>query len=196
MEIIGSNPKIIGANSGVRERDMISRDTYRRIKGYDREQLSGYVKELYRKAFNEGMAIGRQAAEKAERERKKQAIAAVAPERSSYQPFACWGRVHDTGTPLDGHLYLVSLWDWDKYEDFHLTSYGEHDDEAGTAMMQTLHDADEAFKDMPIEEFKELWDKEEYEAPGVYTIPLEKVTIVRIVTMEGFIAEAEGGAEE
>ncbi len=207
MEIIGSNPKIIGANSGVRERDLISRDTYRRIKNYDREQLSGYVKELYRKAFNEGMAIGRQAAERAERERKKQAVAAVAPERENYQPFVCWGTIHDTGTPLDGHLYLLSLWDWDKYEDFHLTSYGEHDDEAGTAMMQTLHDADEAFKDMPIEEFKELWDKEEYEAPGVYTIPLEKVTIVRIVAMEGFIAEAEakagateapaeGGAEE
>lgn len=188
MEIIGKGPQIIGAKNNIAEKDMISRDAYKRIKNYNRVELSGYVKNLYRKGFEAGMKIGEQEAERKAEARKKQAAAAIAPERTTYQPFCCWGRVHDTGTPLDGHLYLVSLWDWDKYEDFHLVSFGEHDDEAGEAMMKAMHDADDAYKDTPIEEFKELWDKGEYEAPGVYTIQLEKVEIVRIVTMEGYIA--------
>ena len=205
MEIIGNGPQIIGAKK-LADKDMISRDAYKRIKNYNRMELSGYVKNLYRSGFEAGVKIGQQEAERKEAAKKKQAAAAIAPERTTYQPFCCWGRVHDTDTPLDGHLYLVSLWDWDKYEDFHLVSYGEHDDEAGEAMIKAMHDADDAYKDTPIEEFKELWDKGEYEAPGVYTIPLEKVAIVRIVTMEGYIAKTdetaaedpaeEGGADE
>lgn len=195
MEIIGNKPRIIGADN-VKEKDMISREAYKRIKNYDRRELSGYVKNLYRKAFEAGMRIGKQEEERKAAAQKKQAAAAIAPERDTYQPFCCWGRVHDTGTPLDGHLYLVSLWDWDKYEDFHLVSYGEHDDEAGEAMMKAMHDADEIYQDTPIEEFKELWDKGEYEAPGVYTIQLEKVEIVRIVTMEGYIAKTDKAAAE
>ena len=62
--------------------------------------------------------------------------------------------------------------------------------------MKAMHDADDAYKDTPIEEFKELWDKGEYEAPGVYTIQLEKVEIVRIVTMEGYIAKTDEAAAE
>ena len=195
MEIIGNGPQIIGAKK-LAEKDMISRDAYKRIKNYNRTELSGYVKNLYRSGFKAGVKIGQQEAERKEAAKKKQAAAAIAPERQTYQPFCCWGRVHDTGTPLDGHLYLVSLWDWDKYEDFHLVSYGEHDDEAGEAMMKAMHDADDAYKDTPIEEFKELWDKGEYEAPGVYTIQLEKVEIVRIVTMEGYIAKTDEAAAE
>ena len=195
MEIIGNGPQIIGAKK-LADKDMISRDAYKRIKNYNRTELSGYVKNLYRSGFEAGVKIGQQEAERKEAAKKKQAAAAIAPERQTYQPFCCWGRVHDTGTPLDGHLYLVSLWDWDKYEDFHLVSYGEHDDEAGEAMMKAMHDADDAYKDTPIEEFKELWDKGEYEAPGVYTIQLEKVEIVRIVTMEGYITKTDEAAAE
>lgn len=194
MEIIGSKPRIIGADD-VKEKDMISREAYRRIKNYDRRELSGYVKNLYRKAFEDGMRIERQEEERKAAAQKKQAEAAIAPERPTYQPFCCWGRVHDTGTPLDSHLYLLSLWDWDKYEDWHLVSYGEHDDEAGEAMMKAMHDADETYKDTPIEEFKELWDKGEYEAPGVYTIQLEKVEIVKIVAMEGAIEKKDETGE-
>ena len=196
MEIIGNGPQIIGAKDNLKEKDLISREAYKRIKNYNRMELSGYVKNLYRSGFEAGVKIGQQEAERKEAAKKKQAAAAIAPERQTYQPFCCWGRVHDTGTPLDGHLYLVSLWDWDKYEDFHLVSYGEHDDEAGEAMMKAMHDADDAYKDTPIEEFKELWDKGEYEAPGVYTIQLEKVEIVRIVTMEGYIAKTDEAAAE
>lgn len=194
MEIIGNGPQIIGANN-LKEKDMISREAYKRIKSYNRTELSGYVKNLYRSGFEAGMKIGKQEAKRQEAAKKKQAAAATAPERETYQPFCCWGRVHDTGTPLDGHLYLLSLWDWDEYEDFHLVSFGEHDDEAGEAMMKAMHDADDAYKDTPIEEFKELWDKGEYEAPGVYTIQLEKVEIVKIVAMEGYIAKDEAAAE-
>lgn len=195
MEIIGSKPRIIGADD-VKEKDMISREAYRRIKNYDRRELSGYVKNLYRKAFEDGMRIGRQEEERKAAAQKKQAAAAIAPERDTYQPFCCWGRVHDTGTPLDGHLYLLSLWDWDHYEDWHLVSYGEHDDEAGEAMMKAMHDADETYQDTPLEEFKEIWDKGEYEAPGVYTIQLEKVEVVRIVSMEGYIGPKEAEKPE
>lgn len=203
MEIIGKGPQIIGAKDNLKEKDLISREAYKRIKNYDRRELSGYVKNLFRSGFERGMKVGEQEAERKAAAKRKQAEAAIAPERTTYQPFCCWGRVHDTGTPLDGHLYLLSLWDWDKYEDWHLVTYGEHDDEAGEAMMKAMHEADEAYKDTPIEEFKELWDKGEYEAPGVYTIQLEKVEIVKIVAMEGTIEKkdetgepAEGAAAE
>lgn len=196
MEIIGKGPQIIGAKDNLKEKDLISREAYKRIKNYDRRELSGYVKNLFRSGFERGMKVGEQEAERKAEAKRKQAAAAIAPERTTYQPFCCWGRVHDTDTPLDGHLYLVSLWDWDKYEDFHLVSYGEHDNEAGEAMMKAMHDADDAYKDTPIEEFKELWDKGEYEAPGVYTIPLEKVAIVRIVTMEGMVEPKEDAEKE
>lgn len=55
------------------------------------------------------MKVGEQEAERKAEAKRKQAAAAIAPERTTYQPFCCWGRVHDTDTPLDGHLYLVSL---------------------------------------------------------------------------------------
>lgn len=196
MEIIGKGPQIIGAKDNLKEKDLISREAYKRIKNYDRRELSGYVKNLFRSGFERGMKVGEQEAERKAEAKRKQAAAAIAPERTTYQPFCCWGRVHDTDTPLDGHLYLLSLWDWDKYEDFHLVSYGEHDNEAGEAMMKAMHDADDAYKDTPIEEFKELWDKGEYEAPGVYTIQLEKVAIVRIVTMEGMVEPKEDAKKE
>lgn len=57
--------------------------------------------------------------------------------------------------------------------------------------MKAMHDADETYQDTPLEEFKEIWDKGEYEAPGVYTIQLEKVEVVKIVSMEGYIGPKE-----
>ena len=50
MEIIGNGPRIIGANN-IKEKDMISRETYKRIKNYNRTELSGYVKNLFRSGF-------------------------------------------------------------------------------------------------------------------------------------------------
>ena len=192
------NNNILGGGN-LQEKDLISRDTYRRVKNYDRTQLSNYLKNLYHKAMSEGFKIGEKQgirkAEQAAKAKKQQADAGKAPERPRYQPFTCWGMVHDTGTKLDGHLYLVTLWDWDNYEDFHLVSFGEHDDEAERGMMETLHDADECYADMPLEEFEQLWKAGEYEAPGVYTIPLDKVSITKIVVMEGSEPEADQAPE-
>lgn len=53
------------------QKDIISRDTYKRIKHYDREQLSGYLKALYHKAFGEGYKLGKLAAGKQDQKEKE-----------------------------------------------------------------------------------------------------------------------------
>ena len=166
------------------QKDLISRETYRRIKQYNREQLSGYIKNLNTKAMQDGYALGKTAAEKNEKIRQKQIKSVKDSSRENYQPFTCWGSIHDTGTQLDGHTYLLTLWDWDNYAEYHLGGAGEKDHEAERALMLAMHDADDEYKDMPIDEFEKLWKDGEYTPPGIYAIALENATIKSIVCME------------
>ena len=169
MEIIGKDPRIIGAKKEtVRERDLISRDTYRRAKNYNREEMSGWVKAIYRKAFESGVQVGKiQAETEATKKRLAAEKARITPDKH-YQPFTVWGVADGTGTPLDGLCLLYSLWNWDGYEAFHLSGAADDDEAGGAAIMKTMHDAGD------------------YDAPGAYTVEINRVRIIEVVCMEGY----------
>ena len=52
--------------------------------------------------------------------------------------------------------------------------------------MKTMHDADDAYSDMPLDEFKKIWDAGDYDAPGAYTVEINHVRIIEVVCMEGY----------
>lgn len=189
MEIIGKAPMIIGAHKeNVRERDLLSRQKYKQVKAYDREQLSGWVKGIYRKAFESGLEVGKaQAAAAAEKKRLAAEKARGASEDKRYQPFTVWGIAEDTGTPLDGMRLLYTLRNWDDYETFHLSGSAKDDKAGDEAIMKTMHDADESYADMPLEDFRKIWDAGDYDPPGAYTVDVSKVRITEVVSMEAYV---------
>lgn len=188
MGIIGKDPLIIGGEKKdiLREKDLISREKYRQVKNYNREQLSGWVKAIYRKAFESGVQVGKiQAETEATKKRLAAEKARITPDKR-YQPFTVWGVADGTGTPLDGLCLLYTLWNWDGYDCFHLSGAADDDEAGAAAIMKTMHDADDAYSDMPIEEFKKIWDAGDYDAPGAYTVEINHVRIIEVVCMEGY----------
>ncbi|HCL03791.1 MAG TPA: hypothetical protein DHW61_15530 [Lachnoclostridium phytofermentans] len=91
------------------------------------------------------------------------------------------GIIHDTGLPIDGHTLLLSLWDWDNYESYHLSGWGE---EAEEAVMETMHQETEGYNHIPLDEFKRIWIADKYEPDGVYCIPIDKVKVVQVMCEE------------
>lgn len=55
--------------------------------------------------------------------------------RSVYRPKMVEGKISNTGWPIDGHTLILSLWDYDNYEDWHLSDWP---DEADQAVMETM----------------------------------------------------------
>lgn len=163
-----------------KEDRLIPRETYKRVKHMDRTEMSDYLSNVYMK----GITTGYNAGKRTPATNKEQAAEAKAPKRPHYQPITVWGRVHDTGRSIDGFRYMLSLWDYDKFEDFHMVGWLDKDEEAERALMTSMHDTDETYADMPMDEFEKLWKAGEYEAPGVYTVPLVNVTIDRVVSGE------------
>lgn len=103
-------------------------------------------------------------------------------ERISYRPKVVEGKISGTGWPIDGHTLILSLWDYDNYEDWHLSGYP---DEADQAVMETMFITETAaglgMYDT-LEEFEEHWD--EWEPEGVFCIPLENVEVLKVVQEE------------
>lgn len=99
-----------------------------------------------------------------------------------YRPMVIEGQIHDTGWPIDGHKVMLSSWDYDNHESWHLDYWKNKDDRAvmetmyitETAAGMCLHDT--------LKEFAEHW--EEWEPEGVFCIPTDKVKIIRILQKE------------
>lgn len=107
---------------------------------------------------------------------------------NGYKPEIVEGIIKDTGWPIDGHKLILSLWDYDNHEDFHLTDWP---DEADKAVMETMFvtetEAGMCLCDT-LEEFADEW--EEWEPQGTFCIPLDKVEVVRVIQEEaGYAAE-------
>lgn len=98
-----------------------------------------------------------------------------------YKPKTVWGIVKNTKTPLDGLKLILTQWDYDNYENWHLTSWLKEDD---YKVMQTMHNDDELYANMPIEEFEVIWKSGEYEPPGSYCFELDAVDVVEIINEE------------
>lgn len=101
---------------------------------------------------------------------------------SNYKPKVIEGKISGTDWPIDGHTLRLSLWDYDKYERYHLYGWSV---EAEQAVMETMFvtetEAGLCLYDT-LEEFAEHW--EEWEPEGSFSIPLENVNVLTIIQEE------------
>ena len=99
-----------------------------------------------------------------------------------YKPEIVEGIVKGTGWAIDGKILVLSLWDYDNHESWHLYRWP---DEADRAVMETMF-ATETEAGMclydTLEEFAEHW--KEWEPECCFCIPLENVDVVRIIQEE------------
>ncbi len=99
-----------------------------------------------------------------------------------YKPKIVEGIVKGTGWAIDGKTLVLSLWDYDNHESWHLYGWP---DEAGRAVMETMFITETAagmclYETM--EEFAEQW--KDWEPEGSFCIPLENVEVIRVIQEE------------
>ncbi|MEY8327333.1 hypothetical protein AALB47_26120 [Lachnospiraceae bacterium 54-11] len=101
---------------------------------------------------------------------------------SDYKPKVIEGKISGTGWPIDGHTLILSLWEYDHYESWHLYSWSS---DAEQAVMETMFitemKAGLGLYDT-LEEFAEHW--KEWEPEGVFCIPLENVKVLEVIQEE------------
>ncbi len=101
-----------------------------------------------------------------------------------YLPKIIRGKVKDTGYPIDGRELLLTKWDYDNYENYHLCFWSEEDDEA---VMLTIYQSEEkaglCVYDT-LEDFKRAWKAGEYEPDGVFCLALDQVDVLEIIAEE------------
>lgn len=99
-----------------------------------------------------------------------------------YEPKIVIGKVSNTGWPIDGHTLVLSLWDYDDHESWHLFDWSNDDDQVlmGT-MFITETKAGMCLYDT-LDEFAEHWD--EWEPQGVFCIPLDNVEVLEVIQEE------------
>lgn len=100
---------------------------------------------------------------------------------SHYKPKTVWGIVKNTGTPLDGLKLVLTQWEYDNHGSWHLSGWNDPED---SAVMRTMHDTDELYSDMPIDDFEKLWKSKEYEPEGSFCLELDQVEIVEVINEE------------
>lgn len=101
-----------------------------------------------------------------------------------YQPKLIRGRVKDTGYPIDGRELLLSLWDYDNYESYHLGGWRDDDDEA---VMLTIHKSEEEAGLCvynTLEDFAEAWEAGEYEPEGTFCLAPDHVDVLEVIQEE------------
>ncbi|NBH27644.1 hypothetical protein D3Z60_18145 [Lachnospiraceae bacterium] len=99
-----------------------------------------------------------------------------------YKPEIVEGKVNGTGWPIDGQVLILTSWDHDNHESWHLYKWP---DEADRAVMETMFVTEtEAGMCLynTLEEFAENWN--EWEPEGSFCIPLENVEIVKVIQEE------------
>lgn len=101
-----------------------------------------------------------------------------------YQPKIIRGRVKETGYPIDGRALIFSLWDYDNYENFHLSGWRDDDDET---VMLTIHQSEEkaglCVYDT-FEDFVKAWRTGEYEAECSFCLAPENIDVLEIIQEE------------
>lgn len=101
---------------------------------------------------------------------------------SKYKPKVIEGKVNGTGWPIDGHTLILSLWDYDDYESYHLYCWEDKDDRVVMETMFITETAAGLGMYDTLEEFAEYWD--EWEPDGVFCIPLENVEVLKVIQEE------------
>ncbi len=101
---------------------------------------------------------------------------------SEYKPKVIEGKISGTGWPIDGLNLMLSSWDYDNHESWHLDFWKDEDDQAIMETMFITETAAGMCLYDTLKEFAEHW--EEWEPEGVFCIPLENVEVLRILQIE------------
>lgn len=99
-----------------------------------------------------------------------------------YRPKIIEGKIKGTGWPIDGHTLLLSSWDYDNHEDWHLFNWTKDSDIAVMETMYTTETAAGMCLYDTLEEFAEHWG--EWESQGSFCIPAENVDIIQVIQEE------------
>ena len=99
-----------------------------------------------------------------------------------YRPKIVEGRISGTGWPIDGHILLLSLWDHDDHQDWHLSGWTDGSDKAVMETMFITESAAGLCLYDTVGEFAEHWDG--WEPEGSFCIPLGNVEVLRVIQEE------------
>lgn len=99
-----------------------------------------------------------------------------------YKPKMIKGKIKNTGWAIDGHTVILTSWDYDNHESWHLHSWSEESRKAVIETMFVTETAAGLCLYDTLEEFTEHW--EEWEPQGSFCIPLENVEVVRVICEE------------
>ncbi len=105
-------------------------------------------------------------------------------ERNVYRPRMVKGKISGTGWPIDGHVLILSSWDYDDHEDWHLSNWPDEDDQAVMETMFITETAAGLCLYDTLEEFSEAWDEGEWEPEGSFCIPLKNVEVLEVIQEE------------
>lgn len=101
-----------------------------------------------------------------------------------YKPKLIRGKVKGTGYPIDGRELIFSLWDYDNYENYHLSGWQNDDVEA---VMLTIYRSEEeaglCLYDS-FEDFARAWKANEYEPECTFCLAPENVEVVAVIQEE------------
>lgn len=101
---------------------------------------------------------------------------------SEYTPKIIEGKIRGTGWPIDGNTLILSLWDYDNHESWHLCYWEDEDDRAVMETMFITETAAGLCLYDTLEEFIGHW--EEWVPEGSFCIPLENVEVLKTLQVE------------
>lgn len=152
---------------------------YRLIRMKTRE-----VKAALRRAYKKGVYRGIESKRNSRHRqiRSSHLAEVIKVQKLEYRPKVVEGKINGTGWPIDGHALMLSSWDYDNHDSWHLDLWKDEDD---PAVMETMFITETA-ADMclydTLEEFAKHWD--DWEAQAVFCIPLENVEVLKVLQEE------------
>ncbi len=101
---------------------------------------------------------------------------------AKYKPKVIEGKIRDTGWPVDGCTLILSMWDYDNHESWHLYDWPKESDIAVMETMFITETAAGLCLYNTLEEFSGHWS--EWEPEGSFCIPLGNVEVVKVIQEE------------
>lgn len=104
-----------------------------------------------------------------------------------YSPKLVKGRIKNTNSPLDGHEFYFTQWDYDNYDSWHLAFWDKGDEERDNALFKIIYDSDVAAGGCTYDNWEELkaaWEAGEWESDGPLCFELNQVEVLKVIQKE------------
>jgi hypothetical protein len=83
---------------------------------------------------------------------------------------------------LDGTVLLLTLWNYDKHEDYHLSGWNDETDKTMMEAMFIIESAFDGYSD--FEEFKRIWEDGKYDPGCSVVFPKNCVEEIKVIHEE------------